>query len=137
MSYLMAGLAVALMVLGYVFRKAPAMLAATVCWAIFGVYVGLLTGIDITIRNAIASFGGVMTIYCAVQALYLMGVMPRSKAEPEKETRLQMENVRRQVAIRRMSTRTGENLNDFDHLVKRSQARLARDRINRKGYRIS
>jgi len=137
MSYLMAGLAVALMALGYVFRRAPAMLAATICWAIFGVYVGFLTDIDATVRNAIASLGGIMTIYCAVQALYLMGVLPRSRVEPDEEAKQQMEHIRRQVAMRHMSARTGENLSDFDRLVRRSQVRLARRRIEKKGYRIS
>ncbi len=137
MSYLMAGLAVALMALGYVFKRAPAMLAATICWAIFGVYVEFLTDIDATVRNAIASFSGVMTIYCAVQALYLMGVMSRKQQEPEEEARQQMEHVRQQVAMRRMSARSGENLSDFDRLVGRSQVRLARQRIRRKGHRIA
>ena len=137
MSYLMAGLAIALMALGYVFKKAPAMLAATLCWIIFGVYVGLLPDIDATVRNGIVSLGGVMTIYCAVQALYLMGVVPRSRAMPEEEARQQIENVRKQIAARRMSARaSGENLSDFDRLVRRSQVRLARERIKRKGYRL-
>jgi Flp pilus assembly pilin Flp len=131
-------LPIALMALGYIFRKAPLMLAATIAWVAFSLYIVSSTStLDTNVKSVFSALGGVMALASTIQALYLTGLLNRRRPPPEDEAREHMEHVRRQVAMRRMSGGSNDELSDFDRLVKHSQVRLAKDRIKRKGYRIS
>jgi len=135
MSYLLAAMGILFMIIAYAFNKAPVMLIATIVWMAFSVHVASLD-MDSTLQMGITSLGGILALFTALQSLYQMGVLPRQESTPTDEARQNMDMVRKQVSARRIRSGDSNELDNFDYLVKRSQKRLARDRIRRKGYRL-
>lgn len=137
MSYLLVALSFALIIAGHVLRKGALLLAAVITWAAFSFHVSTLD-MDITLKSGMTAFGGIMVLYCAFQSLYVMGILPRQQELPEDTAREKMQYVRRQITSRRINSKgNSDELSDFDRAVYKSQRRLVRKEIRRRGgYRL-
>jgi len=136
MSYLLAAMGILFMITAYAFKKAPVMLIATIVWGAFSMHVASLD-MDATLQMGMTSLGGILALFTALQALYLMDILPRQRSTPADEARQSMNTVRENIEAARMGRARTSRLNEFDRLVRRSQVRLARERIRRKGHRIA